>query len=323
MIHTRLTPKPAGPAAAAKRRAGQRRGTAGAEDVELADGRRHWRHRRTGFEQRAAAKIHRHLIDAESVGDRARHVRDHTAQNCAAIDESLRRGRAQSRREVVRRKYRRRTAFRDKRSTGLYELVQHAQSVFTQSTTRVGRGIRIAERRIFRRALIRNGLTGRRYSLPHGTTMRPHDHVKLCAQGAHFTDRILAKVVVRNLVVVERGAHPAFVLRVIPAVHVSDAGNVEVVRLDGRRNIGGPRRQPEFLEHGLELRLVGLRDNERTGGELLSGRFERRFRRRDLSGGETIAECHHVVVARVRDNYGGARSGNAAGRSHVTLHQRH
>ncbi len=79
--------------------------------------------------------------------------------------------------------------------------------------------------------------------------MRKDDHVILRAQIA-FAQFLIREVSVRHAVVIERGAHPAFVLRARPGVNVADARHLHLVSLHC-----GQRRD----RHGLQAQVLQLR----------------------------------------------------------------
>ena len=72
--------------------------------------------------------------------------------------------------------------------------------------------------------------------------VREDDHVVLGAQVA-VAQLLIGEVGVRHAVVIERRAHPAFVLRARPGMHVADARHRQLVRLHRGRRGHGPRRQ--------------------------------------------------------------------------------
>ena len=93
-----------------------------------------------------------------------------------------------------------------------------------------------------------------------------------------FASGVLTEVLIGHAVRVERGANPAFVLRARPAMDVADARDVEVVRLDRRRRRHGVRRETERLERRLELRAVGVLDDDRARTDLLAVALRDRLR---------------------------------------------
>ena len=83
---------------------------------------------------------------------------------------------------------------------------------------------------------------------------------------------------------------------------VADARNVEIVRLDRRRRRHGPGRQAQVLQHRLERRAIGVRDDDRAGAELPAVQLEVVFGGQHLHVGVLEAERHEVVVGRVLDD---------------------
>ena len=86
---------------------------------------------------------------------------------------------------------------------------------------------------------------------------REDDHVVFGAQ-ISVAELLIGEVGVGDSVVIECGAHPAFVLRALPGVDVADARNGQRVGLHrGRR--GGVGGEAEFLNGGSNLRVLPLR----------------------------------------------------------------
>ena len=103
--------------------------------------------------------------------------------------------------------------------------------------------------------------------------MRKDDDVILRAKIA-ILELLIGKVRVRHTVRVERGAYPAFVLRARPAVHVADARDVQVVRLDAWHRGDRHSSESEILELRAELAGIAARDDERARVERATARFE-------------------------------------------------
>jgi hypothetical protein len=96
-------------------------------------------------------------------------------------------------------------------------------------------------------------------------------------------------------------------------VDVSDARHIEIVLLQIRRNRSdGKSRKTELCQHRLELRAIGVRDDERTGAELAPAGFELGLGGRHLHAGILEAELRQQIVAGVLDDDGRARTGDTA-----------
>jgi hypothetical protein len=87
-------------------------------------------------------------------------------------------------------------------------------------------------------------------------TLRVDDDVVLRAQVA-VLQLLVGKVRVGDPVGVERRAHPPFVLRALPGVHVADARHVQLVRGHRRRRRDRHGREAELTQRRLELAAIG------------------------------------------------------------------
>ncbi len=131
--------------------------------------------------------------------------------------------------------------------------------------------------------------------------MRENDHVVLGAQIA-LAQFLIGEIGVRNAVVIERGAHPAFILRSRPGMNVADARHIQLVRLDGGRGGDGPCRQSKVFDRRLELGAIGVGNDERAGAEFVAVQIEVILGGKHLHIGVLEAEGHQRVVGGVVDD---------------------
>lgn len=107
--------------------------------------------------------------------------------------------------------------------------------------------------------------------------MRIDDDVVLRAEIGLILHVLVADVLVRNAIGVQRGAHPPFVLRPGPAVQIQDARDVEVVRLDRRRGSDCKPGQTELHQGRFKFGTISIGNNESAGRKLVAARLERLF----------------------------------------------
>ena len=109
--------------------------------------------------------------------------------------------------------------------------------------------------------------------------VREDDHVILRAEVA-LPELLVGEVGVGHAVGIERGAHPPFVLRPLPAVDVADPRHVEFVLLTAGADATATPDRPRSFSTGSSCAAIGVRDDERPGPEVVTRRHRSRPRRR-------------------------------------------